>query len=346
MEAIEENPAHSATTAGPNPAQRPGAAAADPGSREAIAALFELPFADLVFRAQNVHREHFDANQVQVSSLKSIKTGACPEDCKYCPQSAHYDTGLAREALVPLDEVMTAARRAKDAGATRFCMAAAWRGPHARDLPAVIEMIGAVKRLGLETCASLGLLGEGQAGELKAAGLDYYNHNIDTSEEYYAEIITTRTFDDRRQTLAEVREAGINVCCGGIVGLGESREDRVGMLHALATMTPPPESVPINQLIPIPGTPLAAERTPDPFEFVRTIAVARIVMSDAMVRLSAGREQMSDELQALCFLAGANSLFLGEVLLTAANPAPDADRALFARLGIEPMPGNPSENAD
>ncbi len=343
MDAIEENPAGSAATAGSSAAQRPGAAAADPWSRKAIAALFELPFADLIFCAQSVHREHFYANQMQVSSLKSIKTGACPEDCKYCPQSAHYDTGLAREALVPLDEVMTAARRAKEAGATRFCMAAAWRGPHARDLPAVIEMIGAVKGLGLETCASLGLLDEGQAVELKTAGLDYYNHNIDTSEEFYGEIITTRSFDDRLQTLTQVREAGINVCCGGIVGLGESREDRVGMLHALATMTPPPESVPINQLIPIPGTPLAAEQAPDPFEFVRTVAAARIVMPDAMVRLSAGREQMSDELQALCFLAGANSLFLGEVLLTAKNPTPDADLALFARLGIEPMPGEPSD---
>lgn len=340
MDSIENNPAPPAATAGSGAGQQTGAASAEPWSRAAVAALFDLPFADLVFRAQNVHREHFDANQVQVSSLKSIKTGACPEDCKYCPQSAHYDTGLAREALVPLDEVMRAARQAKAAGATRFCMAAAWRGPHARDLPAVTGMIAAVKALGLETCASLGLLEEGQAAELKTAGLDYYNHNIDTSEEYYGEIITTRSFDDRRQTLEKVREAGINVCCGGIVGLGESRADRVGMLHALAAMTPPPESVPINQLIPIPGTPLAAERTPDPFEFVRTIAVARIVMPEAMVRLSAGREQMSDELQALCFLAGANSLFLGEVLLTAANPAPDSDRALFARLGIEPMPGD------
>ncbi len=343
MDAIEENPTQSTTATGSSAARRTAAASAEPWSREAIAVLFELPFADLIFRAQGVHREHFDANQVQVSSLKSIKTGACPEDCKYCPQSAHYDTGLAREALVPLDEVMTAARRAKDAGATRFCMAAAWRGPHARDLPAVMEMIGAVKRLDLETCASLGLLGEGQAIELKSAGLDYYNHNIDTSEEFYGQIITTRSFDDRRQTLDQVRDAGINVCCGGIVGLGEARTDRVGMLHVLATMAPSPESVPINQLIPIPGTPLAAEQAPDPFEFVRTIAVARIVMPEAMVRLSAGREQMSDELQALCFLAGANSLFLGEVLLTAANPAPDADRALFARLGIEPMPGRPSD---
>jgi biotin synthase len=340
METIKENPASAPAATGSVTATWPDARGSSPWSRDAIAALFELPMADLMFRAQSVHREHFDANQVQVSSLKSIKTGACPEDCKYCPQSAHYDTGLKREALVPLDEVMTAARQAKAAGATRFCMAAAWRGPHARDLPAVKEMIGAVKDLGLETCASLGLLDDGQAVELKAAGLDYYNHNIDTSEEYYGEIITTRSFDDRRQTLAQVRNAGINVCCGGIVGLGESRNDRVSMLQALATMAPPPESVPINQLIPIPGTPLAAERTPDPFEFVRTIAVARIVMPKAMVRLSAGREQMSDELQALCFLAGANSLFLGEILLTAKNPAPDLDHELFIRLGIEPMASN------
>ncbi len=303
---------------------------------EEVEALFARPFSDLLHRAQTVHRANFDPNRVQVSSLKSIKTGACPEDCKYCPQSAHYDTGLSREALLPLDDVLSAAKRAKQAGATRFCMAAAWRGPHARDLAAVIAMIKGIKTLGLESCASLGLLTDDQAHDLKAAGLDYYNHNIDTSEAFYGEIITTRRFDDRLETLAKVREAGIAVCCGGIVGLGESQTDRAAMLRTLATMTPHPESVPINELIPIPGTPLADEAAPDPFEFVRTIAVARILMPASMVRLSAGREAMSDEMQALCFYAGANSLFLGEVLLTAKNPAPEADRRLFARLGIEP----------
>ena len=299
--------------------------------------LFALPFNDLLFRAQTMHRAHFDANQVQISTLLSIKTGGCPEDCAYCPQSARYDTGVDAEKLMSLDAVLAAARRAKDAGASRFCMGAAWRAPRDRDLDDVAEMVEGVKNLGLETCLTLGMLTADQAGRLADVGLDYYNHNLDTSPEFYSEIITTRTYDDRLETLANVRDAGINVCCGGIVGLGESRADRVGMLHVLATMTPPPESVPINQLIPIPGTPLAAEQAPDPFEFVRTIAAARIVMPKAMVRLSAGREQMTDELQALCFLAGANSLFLGEVLLTAGNPAPEADRALFARLGIEPM---------
>lgn len=306
-------------------------------SADEVRALFALPFNELLFRAHTMHRAHFDPNRVQISQLKSIKTGACPEDCKYCPQSAHYDTGLARERLLDEETVLEAARRAKAAGASRFCMAAAWRGPTARDLERTAAMIAAIKAMGLETCASLGLLEEGQAERLKAAGLDYYNHNIDTSESYYGEVITTRTFADRLETLRHVREAGIHVCCGGIVGLGESRADRAEMLRTLACLDPHPESVPINLLIRIPGTPYEANEPVDPLEFVRTVAVARILMPRSVVRLSAGREAMSDELQALCFFAGANSLFYGEKLLTAKNPAPEKDRALFARLGLAPM---------
>lgn len=303
---------------------------------EEVEALFELPFNDLLFRAQGVHRANFDPNRVQISSLKSIKTGACPEDCKYCPQSAHYKTGVGREKLLGLEDVLSAARRAKAAGASRFCMGAAWRGPSDRDLAGVVDMIRGVRALGLETCASFGLLGPGQAEALRDAGLDFYNHNIDTSERFYGAIITTRTFRDRLETLERVRAAGIRVCCGGIAGLGESREDRAEMLCTLASFRPHPESVPINRLIPIPGTPLESNAAPDPFEFVRMIAVARILMPKSVVRLSAGREGMSDEMQALCFFAGANSIFYGEKLLTAKNPAPQHDRELFTRLGLKP----------
>ncbi|HLB07564.1 MAG TPA: biotin synthase BioB [Alphaproteobacteria bacterium] len=312
---------------------------------EEVSALFALAFAELIYRAQTAHRAHFDPGRVEIAQLKSIKTGACPEDCKYCPQSAHYDTGLKREKLLDADTVLAAARRAKEAGATRFCMAAAWRGPKARDLAAVASIIARVKALGLETCASLGLLDDGQAETLKAAGLDYYNHNIDTSEAFYGEVITTRSFADRLATLQRVREAGIRVCSGGIVGLGESREDRAEMLRTLANLRPHPESVPINLLMRIPGTPFEGNAAVDPLEFVRTIALARILMPASVVRLSAGREGMSDELQALCFLAGANSIFFGEKLLTAANPSPEKDRALLERLGIEPAAQTES-NAD
>lgn len=313
----------------------PHAAAAVP-SREEVAALFELPFNDLLFRAHSVHRRHFDPNAVQVSTLLSIKTGACPEDCAYCPQSARFATDVEKHALLPLPEVKAAALAAKAAGATRFCMGASYRGPKDRELEPILTMVAEVKALGLETCATLGLLRDGQAEKLKAAGLDYYNHNLDTSPEFYGEIIGTRTFDDRLATLARVRAAGIKVCCGGILGMGESRVDRVAFLHALATLAPPPESVPINDLVPVAGTPLADAAPLDPFEFVRTIAVARILMPRSHVRLSAGRERFSDELQALCFFAGANSMFHGEKLLTTANPAAAADRALFARLGLRP----------
>ncbi|HLA70167.1 MAG TPA: biotin synthase BioB [Steroidobacteraceae bacterium] len=299
--------------------------------------LFALPFADLMFRAQEVHRVHHPHNAVQMSTLLSIKTGACPEDCAYCPQSVRYDTGLEREKLVPLDEVRTRAQAAKDAGATRFCMGAAWRSPKKRDVEAVAAMIREVRALGLETCATLGMLTPGQAQELKDAGLDYYNHNVDTSPEFYGEIITTRTYQDRLDTLAAVRAAGLNVCCGGIVGMGETTRDRASMLATLANLPQHPESVPINQLVRVPGTPLAGAAAVDPFDFVRTIAVARVVMPKAFVRLSAGREAMADELQALCFLAGANSIFYGEKLLTTGNPDVARDRALLTRLGIEPL---------
>jgi biotin synthase len=301
-----------------------------------IAGLFELPFSDLLFRAQTVHRQHFDPNAVQISTLLSIKTGGCSEDCGYCPQSARYHTGVENEELMPLGEVVAAARAAKESGASRFCMGAAWRGPRQRDLEPVLKMIGEVKALGLETCATLGMLKEGQAEQLRDAGLDYYNHNLDTAPEFYGEVITTRTYQDRLETLDRVRDAGIHVCCGGIVGMGESRNQRAGLVAQLANMETPPESVPINLLTQVEGTPLHGAEELDPFEFVRTIAVARITMPKSYVRLSAGRERMSDELQALCFLAGANSIFYGEKLLTTGNPDVGRDQALFTKLGIKP----------
>jgi len=296
--------------------------------------LYNLPFSDLVYTAQQVYREHFNPNVIQISTLLSIKTGRCPEDCAYCPQSAHYQTGLEKNPLMQLDEVKAAARRALDTGSSRFCMGAAWRAPHDRDLGTVCEMIAEVKKMGLETCVTLGMLKPHQAEQLKTAGLDFYNHNVDTSEEYYSKIITTREFSDRLDTLQHVRDAGISVCCGGILGMGETADDRISMLVLLANMDPPPESIPINQLIAIPGTPMANADPIDPFDFVRTLALARILAPKAWVRLSAGREQMSDEMQALCFLAGANSIFYGEKLLTAANPAPEKDIRLFERLGL------------
>ena len=301
-----------------------------------VQALFALPFNDLLFKAQTVHRSHFDPNTVQLSTLLSIKTGACPEDCAYCPQSVRFDTGLKVEPLLPLDEVKRAASEAKANGATRFCMGAAWRSPKDRDLEKVAEMVREVKAMGLETCVTLGMLKKHQAENLAAAGLDYYNHNIDTSPEHYGEIITTRTFQDRLDTLENVREAGMKVCCGGIVGMGETQADRGEMLRVLANLPEHPESVPINELVQVPGTPLDGAEPLDPFDFVRTIAVARILMPLSHVRLSAGRTQMAEELQALCFLAGANSIFYGERLLTTANPQNEKDRKLFARLGIKP----------
>ncbi len=304
-------------------------------SLEEIGQLFELPFNDLLFRAQQVHRASFDPNQVQISTLLSIKTGRCSEDCGYCPQSARHDTGLENEDLLPLDEVLQQARAAKAKGSSRFCMGAAWRGPKDRDIEPVVEMVKGVKALGMETCLTLGMLSEAQTERLKQAGLDYYNHNLDTSPEYYGEVITTRTYEDRLETLKRVREAGINVCCGGIIGMGESRRDRIGFMQQLANQPKHPESVPINMLVKVEGTPLENVEDLDPIEFVRTIAVARILMPQSQVRLSAGREAMSDEMQALCFLAGANSIFYGEKLLTTPNPATDRDHQLFARLGIE-----------
>jgi biotin synthase len=304
-----------------------------------VQALFARPFMDLLFTAQTVHRRYQAPNTVQVSTLLSIKTGACPEDCAYCPQSLRYETGLETEELLELESVVTRARAAKDAGATRFCMGAAYRSPKPKDLRKVIAMIREVKALGLETCATLGMVNGPQARELKAAGLDYYNHNLDTSAEYYEKIITTRSYQERLDTLTAVREAGMNVCCGGIVGMGEEAQDRAELLHTLATLPAHPESVPINQLVRVPGTPLADVAGIDPFDFVRMIAVARILMPRAHVRLSAGRGEMSDELQALCFLAGANSIFYGEKLLTTGNPDTAHDRALFERLQIlaEPL---------
>ncbi len=303
-----------------------------------VASLFALPFNDLLFRAHATHRHHFDANAVQISTLLSIKTGACPEDCAYCPQSARYDTGLEREALMPLDEVLEAAGRAKAAGASRFCMGAAWRNPRPRDFARVLEMVEGVRGLGLETCATLGMLTDEQAANLKRAGLDYYNHNLDTSPEYYGDIITTRTYQDRLDTLSHVRDAGINVCCGGIIGMGEDVTDRAGLLMALANLPQHPESVPINMLVQVEGTPLCGVDTLDGIEFVRMVAVARIMMPQSFVRLSAGRSAMSDELQALCFFAGANSVFYGEKLLTTGNPDTDHDQQLFRRLGVRAMP--------
>ena len=299
-----------------------------------VEALFARPFMDLLFLAQQTHRRHQTPNAVQVSTLLSIKTGSCPEDCAYCPQSVRYDTGLESEELLEVAAVVERAAAAKRSGATRFCMGAAYRSPKPKDLRKVITMIEQVKALGLETCATLGMLTQEQARELKAAGLDYYNHNIDTSPEYYAKIISTRTFEDRLETLQAVRDAGMHVCCGGIVGMGETPRDRAAMLHTLATLPVHPESVPINQLVRVPGTPLADAAPLDPFDFVRTIAVARILMPRAHVRLSAGRSDMSDELQALCFLAGANSIFYGEKLLTTGNPDCARDRRLFERLNL------------
>lgn len=302
---------------------------------EEVQALFDLPFNDLVFRAATVHRQFFDPNQVQVSTLLSIKTGACPEDCKYCPQSAHYDTGLKKEPLLDVQAVVSEAAKAKEAGASRFCMGAAWRNLNDRDVPKVAEMVREVKAMGLETCVTLGMAEKEQLQALKEAGLDYYNHNIDTSEDYYDKIITTRTFADRLQTLENIREAGLKTCCGGIVGMGETPADRAEMLRTLANLPQHPQSVPINQLVQVPGTPLSVGGEVDALDFVRTIAVARIVMPGSYVRLSAGREMMSDEMQALCFLAGANSIFYGEKLLTTPNPKENEDKQLFTRLGIE-----------
>lgn len=299
--------------------------------------LYAMPFSDLIFRAQQVHRENFSANEVQLSTLLSIKTGGCPEDCSYCPQAARYHTGVENEPLLSVDAVLEAACAAKAKGATRFCMGAAWRGPKQRDVEKVAELVKAVKALGLETCATLGLLKDGQAEQLKAAGLDYYNHNIDTAPEFYGDIISTRTQDDRLDTLNRVRGAGMNVCCGGIVGMGESRANRAALIAQLSNMEPYPESVPINNLVQVEGTPLAGTETLDPFEFIRTIACARVTMPAAMVRLSAGREKMSDEVQALCFLAGANSIFYGDKLLTTGNPQAERDQTLFARLGLRAM---------
>ena len=299
-----------------------------------IVALFELPFSDLINQAQTVHREHHDPNAVQVSTLLSIKTGGCSEDCGYCPQAARYHTDVENEPLMALDEVVKAAQEAKDNGASRFCMGAAWRGPKQRDLEPVLKMIAEVKAMGLETCATLGMLKDGQAEQLKDAGLDYYNHNLDTAPEFYGDVITTRTYQDRLDTLGRVRNADINVCSGGIIGMGESRHQRAGLLAQLANMEKPPESVPINLLTQVEGTPLHGTEALDPIEFVRTIAAARITMPQSFVRLSAGRQSMHEGIQALCFLAGANSIFYGEKLLTTANPEAAADRALFEKLGI------------
>ena len=307
-------------------------------TRAEVLALFDLPFAELLHRAQTVHRAHFDPRQVQVSTLLSVKTGGCPEDCAYCPQAARYDTGLKAHKLLDTDTVLERARQARAAGATRFCMGAAWRSPKDRDVAKVAEMVSAVRALGMETCATLGMLSGEQARTLKDAGLDYYNHNLDTAPEYYGEIVHTRAYQDRLDTLAQVRAAGMKTCCGGIVGMGETREQRAGLLQALATLPEHPQSVPVNRLVQVAGTPLAGTVELDPFEFVRTIAVARLLMPRSMVRLSAGRETMSDELQALCFQAGANSIFHGEKLLTTGNPDVERDQALFARLGLVPMP--------
>jgi biotin synthase len=306
-------------------------------TREEIAGLFALPFPELMFRAATVHRAHFDPTQVQTSTLISIKTGGCPEDCGYCSQSAKYDTGLKASKLMEVEKVLAEARTAKEAGASRFCMGAAWRNPKDKDLDAVCAMVEGVRALGMETCVTLGMLTGPQAVRLKQSGLDYYNHNIDTSPEYYRHIISTRTYEDRLDTLAHVRDAGINVCCGGIVGMGESAEDRIGLIHALATLPEHPQSVPINSLVAIEGTPTALAQPIDGIDFVRMIAVARITMPKSMVRLSAGREDMSDEAQALCFLAGANSIFYGAKLLTTPNPVTDSDRAMFTKLGLTTM---------
>jgi biotin synthase len=315
----------------------PARARASPVRLAEVEALFDLPFNDLLFRAQTVHREHFDANEVQLSTLLSIKTGGCPEDCGYCPQAARYHTGVQNQPLLALGQVLAAARAARESGATRFCMGAAWRGPKQQDLQPVLEMIQAVRALGLETCATLGMLREGQAEQLKQAGLDYYNHNLDTAPEFYGKIISTRDYQDRLDTLERVRAAGIKVCCGGIVGMGETRRARAGLIAQLANLDPPPESVPINNLVQVEGTPLYGAEALDPFEFVRTIAAARILMPKSRIRLSAGREQMPEAVQALCFLAGANSIFYGDKLLTTGNPRAHQDQALLGKLGLRPV---------
>ncbi|CAI8303401.1 MAG: Biotin synthase [SAR92 bacterium MED-G29] len=305
-------------------------------TRDQVLALFNQPFNNLLFDAQVVHRQHFDPNQVQLSTLLSIKTGACPEDCKYCPQSARYDTGLEKEKLLELEQVIAAAKIAKASGSSRFCMGAAWRSPHDRDIPAVSAMIREVKALGLETCMTLGMLSEEQSEKLADAGLDYYNHNLDTSKEFYGEVITTRTFQDRLNTLANVRNSGMKVCAGGIVGMGEEQQDRAGLLMALANLPVHPESVPINMLVKVAGTPMADQADLDPFEFIRTIAVARLMMPKSYVRLSAGREDMNEQMQAMAFMAGANSIFYCDKLLTTPNPKANTDMQLFERLGIKP----------
>jgi biotin synthase len=300
-----------------------------------VLALYELPLMDLIWRAQEVHRQHFDPNAIQRSTLLSVKTGGCSEDCGYCSQSARYETDTERERLMPIDEVVAAAKVAKAKGASRFCMGAAWRGPKDNDLEKVLEMVREVKALGMQTCVTLGMLKDGQAEKLKGAGLDYYNHNLDTDKDFYGQVIKSHTHDDRLDTLDQVRDAGINVCSGGIIGMGESRKNRAALIVQLANLPKPPESVPINNLVPIPGTPMAENPRLDPFEFVRTIAAARIAMPTSWVRLSAGRTEMTDELQALCFLAGANSMFYGDRLLTTGNPDVDCDDQLFARLGLK-----------
>ena len=309
---------------------------------EKVQALFDLPFNDLLFKAQQVHRENFDANELQLSSLLSIKTGACPEDCKYCPQSARYATGLEIERLMRVEKIVEAAKQAKENGASRFCMGAAWRSPKDKDLVVVEEAVKQVKELGLETCATLGMLTKEQADSLKGVGLDYYNHNLDTSDEYYKEIITTRSYEDRLETLEHVRNAGMNVCSGGIVGMGETRRDRAGLLANLANLPTPPQSVPINNLVQVSGTPLDDVESIDEFEFIRTIAVARIIMPSSYVRLSAGREEMNDQMQAMCFLAGANSVFYGDELLTTGNASVEHDKALMNKLGLRTQAQNES----
>jgi biotin synthase len=305
-------------------------------SRDEVIALFELPFNDLLFQAQTVHRQNFNPNEVQLSTLLSIKTGACPEDCKYCPQSARYDTGLEKEKLMQIEQVIEAAKAAKASGSSRFCMGAAWRSPHDRDIPAIEAMIKEVKSLGLETCMTLGMLSESQADKLSEAGLDYYNHNLDTSKEFYGDIITTRTYQDRLDTLANVRNSGMKVCSGGIVGMGEEQKDRAGLLMGLANLPKQPDSVPINMLVKVAGTPMESEEDLDPFEFLRTIAVARIMMPKSYVRLSAGREEMNEQMQAMAFMAGANSIFYCDKLLTTPNPKANSDMQLLNRLGISP----------
>ncbi|TIV62124.1 biotin synthase BioB [Mesorhizobium sp.] len=322
---------------GPDLTSDPLGWAHPPWTRAEAQAVYDLPFNDLLFRAQTIHRENFDPNRVQLSRLLSIKTGGCPEDCGYCSQSSHHQSGLKASKLMEVQRVIAEARKARDAGATRYCMGAAWRNPKERDMDAVVAMVEGVKALGMETCMTLGMLDLDQAQRLKQAGLDYYNHNIDTSERYYAEVISTRTFTERLDTLANVRDSGMKVCCGGIVGMGEEKADRIDMLMTLANLPEPPDSVPINMLIPIEGTPLGEAEPIEPIEFVRTIALARVMMPKSHLRLSAGRTAMSDEMQALCFFAGANSIFVGDTLLTAENPGEDKDSALFRRLGIKPM---------